>query len=360
MSVFVVKNFAGNLYYHKWEGLPQRDEDSIAILEDKTAKFIPSKSDTFYQLGKYYHNKAFTADSLEEQLEIFKKAEQFLTRAILLQPGNSYYLAEYARVVGNQGDAGMAINYFERSTTLSRTDALIHKIYARWSLYRAQSVFRIEDLDFLVKMYNNPEQTIPFYEERLIDGIMTKTFINIAEREWGEVLRLGIPKSRRTYRNLGDLYMMTCKLNKAIENYRHSESSIRLINSYFIKQDFTTLFSVVKHIIGAKNRVFLSRWDEIRKLLERITIFDRNSYEAFYWLGQGHYQQNMFNEAINVLEKVTTLKPDHVNGHLFLAKSYEAVKKSEKAIHEYTEVLKLKPGHKEASELLSRAIKSKL
>ena len=360
VSVFVVKNFVGNLYYLKWKDSPQKDEESISILEEKTVKLIPSKSSSFYELGRYYHKKAYTAVSREEQREMFRQAEQFLIKAISMQPGNSYYLAEYARIAGSRGGMDMAISYFEKSISLSKTDATIHKIYARWSLYRARTVFLVEDLEFLVKMYNNPEEVVPFYEEQIIGGVMVKTFVDIAEREWDEALRLGVPGSRGLYRNLGDLYMMVRRPDKAIDNYKRAGDNIRLINSYFIKRDLASLFSVVKSIIDTKNRIFWSRWDEIRKLLDKIAIVDRNSYQAYYWLGKGYYQQNMFEEAIGNLEKSTALKPNHVDGHLFLAKSYEAVRKTDSSIHEYTEVLKIKPGHKEANELLGRALGNKL
>ena len=360
VSVFVVKDFVGNLYYLKWKDSPQKDEDRISILEEKTVKLIPSKSSSFYELGRYYHKKAYTAVSREEQIEMFRQAEQFLIKAISMQPGNSYYLAEYARIAGSRGGMDMAISYFEKSISLSKTDATIHKIYARWSLYRARTVFLVEDLEFLVKMYNNPEEVVPFYEEQIIGGVMVKTFVDIAEREWDEALRLGVPGSRGLYRNLGDLYMMVRRPDKAIDNYKRAGDNIRLINSYFIKRDLASLFSVVKIIIDTKNRIFWSRWDEIRKLLDKIAIVDRNSYQAYYWLGKGYYQQNMFEEAIGNLEKSTALKPNHVDGHLFLAKSYEAVRKTDSSIHEYTEILKIKPGHKEANELLGRALGNKL
>ncbi len=360
VSVFVVKDFVGNLYYLKWKDSPQKDEDRISVLEEKVVKLIPSKSSSFYELGRYYHKKAYTAVSREEQAEMLRKAEQSLIKAISLQPGNSYYFAEHARIAGSMGDIDMAISYFEKSLSLSKTDATIHKIYARWSLRHAKSVFRIEDLDFLVNMYNNPEEVIPFYEEQIIGGIMAKTFINIAEREWDEALRLGVPRGRSTYQDLGDLYMMTRKLDKAIANYKSSGDNIRLINSYFIKQDLASFFGVVKSIIDTKNRVFWSKWDEIRKLLDKITKIERNNYEAYYWLGKGYYQQNMFEEAIEKLVKVTALEPNHVDGHLFLAKSYEAVRKTDSSIHEYTEVLKIKPGHREANESLGRVLGDKL
>ena len=360
VSVFVVKNLVGNLYYIKWEASPQKDEDSISILQEKMVKLIPSKSSSFYELGRCYHKKVYTAVSREEQVEMLRQAEQSFIKAISFQPGNSYYLAEYARVAGSKGDIDRAISYFEKSISLSKTNATIHKIYARWSLYRAKSVFRIEDLGFLEKMYNNPEEFVPFYEEQIIGGVMVKTFINIAEREWDEALRLGVPTGHSIYRNLGDLYMMIRKLDKAIDNYKRAGDDIRLINSYFIKQDFATLFSIVKRVVETKNRIFWSRWDEIRGLLDKVAIMDRKKYEAYYWLGKGYYQQNMFEEAIGNLEKSTALKPNHVDGHLFLAKSYEAVRKTDSSIHEYTEVLKIKPGHKEANELLGRALGNKL
>ncbi|KHE92745.1 MAG: tetratricopeptide repeat protein [Candidatus Scalindua rubra] len=360
VSVFAVKNLVGSLYYITWKDSPQKADDSVSVLEEKTAKLIPSNSNSFYELGRHYRKIAYTAVSDEERTMGFNLAEKYLIKAILLQPGNSYYLSEYARVAGGMGDIDRAIKYFEISVSLSKTDAVIHSLYASWSLNNAKKIFRIEDLDFLVMMYKNPEEVVPFYEERLIGGIMVKMFISIAEREWGEALRLGIRKSRSTYRNLGDLYLMTFRPDKAIENYKKSGDSIRLINSYFVEQDFDNVFNLVKNLIETNNRVFWSRWDEIRKLLNKAAVFDLGGYEAYYWLGKGYYQQYMFEEAIENLEKATTLKPGHVDGHFFLAKSYEAVKKTDMAIKEYTEVLKIKPGHKEATVQLGNAIKSKL
>lgn len=359
-SVFVVKNLVGNLYYLTWKDSPQKADDSVSVLEEKTAKLIPSESSSFYEIGKHYHKRAYTAVSSEEQARVFNLAEKYLIKAILLQPGNSYYLAEYAQVAGGMGDIGRAIKYFEISTSLSKTDAFIHKLYARWSLYNAKKIFRIEDLDFLVMMYKNPDETLPFYEDRLVGGIMVKTFINIAEREWDEALRLGVRKDQSVYSNLGDLYLMTLRPDKAIENYKKAGDSIRLINSYFVKQDFDNVFNLVKNLIETNNRVFWLRWDEIRELLDKITIVNRDGYQAYYWLGRGYYQQNMFEETIMNLKKVTTLKPDYVDGHFFLAKSYEAVRETDMSVHEYTEVLRIKPGHKEAIILLGKALKSKL
>lgn len=360
VSVFVIKNFVGNIYHLKWKDLPQRDEDSVSILEEKAIKLIPSKSSSFYELGRYYHKKAYAAVSSEEHVRLIKLAQEFLVKAIFLQPSNSYYLAEYARVAGGLGDIDRAMKYFEISTSLSKTDPSIHKLYARWSLYRAKSVFRIEDLDFLMMMYSNPEEVIPFYNERLIGGVMAKTFIRIAEREWDEALRLGISKSRTVFRDLGDLCVITGKLNKAIDSYKNAGERIKLINSYFIKQDYKNLFIAVKYIINNKTRVFWSKWNDIKKLLDKIIIVNQKDYEAYYWLGRGYYQHRMFEEAIENLKKATTLKPDLVDGHLFLAKSYETVRRTDMSIHEYTEVLKIKPDHKEANLRLGEVLKDKL
>ncbi|MCR4289583.1 MAG: tetratricopeptide repeat protein [Candidatus Scalindua sp.] len=360
VSVFVVKNLVGSLYYLTWKDSPQKADDSVSVLEEKTAKLIPSNSNSFYKLGRHYRKIAYTAVSDEERARGFNLAEKYLIKAILLQPGNSYYLSEYARVAGGMGDIDRAIKYFEISVSLSKTDAFIHSLYAGWSLQNAKKIFRIEDLDFLAMMYKNPEEVVPFYDERLIGEITVKTFISIAEREWDEALRLGVPKSQSTYSDLGDLYLMTLRPDKAIENYKKAGDSIRLINSYFVEQDFDKIFHLVKNLIETNNRVFWSRWDEIRKLLNKAAVFDLGGYEAYYWLGKGYYQQYMFEEAIENLKKATTLKPGHVDGHFFLAKSYEAVKKTDMAIKEYTEVLKIKPGHKEATVRLGSAIKSEL
>src|SRR3989304_6409442 len=104
VSVFVVKNFFGNFYYLTWRDSHQKADDSVFVLEEKTAKLIPSNSSSFYELGRYYHETAYAAVSSEEQARAFNLAEKYLIKAILLQPGNSYYLAEYARVAGGMGD----------------------------------------------------------------------------------------------------------------------------------------------------------------------------------------------------------------------------------------------------------------
>ena len=360
VCIFVVKNFIGNVYYLKWMDSPKKDEYSVSLLEEKAVKLIPSEASYFLELGRYYHGKARTNLSDEGLLEMSRLAEKFLAKAILLQPSNSSNLAEYAWIAGNLGDFDRAIKYFETAISLSKTNASIHKKYAKWSLYFAKSVFKVDDLDFLVKMYDNPEQVIPFYEERLIGGVMVKTLINITEREWDEALRLKTPVDRNTNMNLGELYLMILEPDKAIYNYKKAKDLIKQLYCYLVKQDFKNVFSIVKHIIESKNRILWSRWNEIEEFLDKITIVNKDDYKAYYWLGKGYYQHYMFEETIENLRKATVLKPDLIDGYFFLAKSYEATGKTDMAMNEYKKILKLEPDHEEANVLLGKIIKNKL
>lgn len=355
---FIIRNFIGDVYYHKWKNSSKEAEEAVPSLK-KAIHFVPSQAKYWYELGRDYHRRAYTNNPHEGQPEMLRMAAKLLKKAVVHQPSNSQYLAEFAWLIGNPGGIDQAITYFETALSLAGTNASIHRMYAAWALSYVKTVIKVDDIDFLVEMYRNPEEAIVNYEKSSIGGVSIKILLDVSRREWDEALRLGISRDRELYKNLADYFLITGRINEAIDNYRSAEEHIKLTYCYFIKQDFQNVFQVVKRTIERKDENFDPEWNEIKRLLDRIIVVNKDNWEAYYWLGRGYYKMDMFEESIANLENAIHINPDHLECRLFLAKSYDATGKTDTAIQEYMKILRTKPDHKEANTLLSNALKKK-
>ncbi|MCF6159566.1 MAG: tetratricopeptide repeat protein [wastewater metagenome] len=352
----IIRNFVAGVYYQKWDNAGGEIEDRISFLE-KAIHLTPSQSWYWYERGRYYHKEAYKNNSPEDQEKILSLAETSLKKAILLQPGNSRYLSEFARLIGNRGEIEKAITCFETSLSLAAKDAHIHKKYAIWTLSYARRVIPIDDMEFLIEMYRDPEELISTYERKFISGVPVKTILEISEREWNEALRLRIPKDREIYKNLASLSLIKGEIDEAIVNYRNARENVKLAYCYFIKKDLHNVFQQIKQVVEKQDENLESEWNTINTLLCRVIMVNKDIWEAYYWLGRGYYQLDMFEEAVENLRNAVQINPGSIESRLYLAKSYDEVGKTDRAIDEYMGVLRIKPGHNEANTLLTNALK---
>lgn len=352
-----VKYYMGNVYFLDWKK-SGKTEDAEFYLE-KAIYTVPSRAEYFYEMGRVYHSRVFDKHTPGEQIDLLYLAQKYIEKALTLQPGNSRYMAEMAWIKGNLGDMAGAVSCFEKAIAYAPTRAFIHMMYASWALTCAQKVINTHDINFLVRLSDSPSDVLSLYERRFVGGFSIMTFLKIAERELDKALELGIHKDRKVYENLGNLFLMMGKIDRAIDNYRRAGDDIRLAQCYFINRDFKSFFSKAKLVIERKEDIPWAEWTKIKVILEKIVLQDDGNYEAYYWLGRGYYRLDMFEESIEHFKKGIQLNPDHIESRLFLAKSYEAVKKTDMAIQEYITILKTEPGHREANMLLAKALKSK-
>lgn len=167
MSVFAIIMFAATLYFaYQIFRHVQSLEEPLSHNNEQSMKLFDVNS------------LVREADEAYEQ-EDFKRAQEKLGQAYLLEPQNLETLNKLAFIHGKQGDVQLAIDLYNRSLGMDENDDLVHNALA--SMYRTQGSL------MLAKEH---------YEKALkIDDLYAATYYNYAnllvdlgEKEQAEVM----------------------------------------------------------------------------------------------------------------------------------------------------------------------------
>lgn len=103
----------------------------------------------------------------------------------------------------------------------------------------------------------------------------------------------------------------------------------------------------------------LKRYPEAVKALQKGSLKEKKSFEAFYNLGLAYRGVNQASMAMTAYKEAIRLSPDDPDTHQNIANTYLDMKNYQKAIEHYKKAIELKPGFQKALIGLENAISLK-
>ncbi len=359
----IIKDNIAHIYYSGYKTGEERQNYKNQIHSLKRAvKLSPSNAETLFELGRFYVNEGRTGKSREDKNKSHKLAKEYFQKALMLKPTDGRYWAEYAWYSGHSMETKETIEGFTKAINLGMADAFVHSLYARWCVNQVKKGINVGNTIQIIEMYRKKQRLdsiLQSDDSRFVEGVSIADLLGTAQVEWDKALSLGIRKNQTVYNGLADLNLLSCRFDKAIENYKRAKKKIMLTRCYFVKGEDRKAFQIVRSIVtgaGASSRRDLK---EIKKLLMDVIKEEPEDYQSFYWLGEIYNRSRMIEKAIASFKMVVELNPEHIDAHLKLAKLYDLILNNDFAIEEYEIILRLNPKHKEAADLLSGAIRRK-
>ncbi len=368
LFIYIARDYIAHVYLSEYKsGLKEKRQDGRrkGYLLERSLEFSHSNAEILYELGNFYVNETPTGKSREDRNRSYEMAKGFFQEALIRKPTDGRNRAVYAWYLGNNRKTNEAIEHFNRAITLRPTDAYLHKLYAMWCVNQVKKEINITNTVQFVEKYRSgqeKDEILKSYDNRSINGVSIATFLRTGQMEWDRALSLGTRKNllnQAAYNSLADLNLLRCELDRAIGNYSRANNNLMLTRCYFIKADYYRAVNILGSIIKGGGTPFWGNLTKIKKLLMVVIDNDPKNYQSFYWLGETYTRLRKPEQAILNFETTVQLMSGHLDAHLSLAKLYNQTGKIDLAIEEYETVLDMIPNHKEATQLLSEAIRSK-
>jgi len=356
----VIRNYVAHTYYSEYKrGLSENNqvtENQLHYLRN-ALKFSPSNAEYYFEQGRFYINEMHPGKN-----KSYGPAKEYFREALTHKPTDSRYWAEYAWYIGHSSETGKAIEYFNRAILLSKTDAYVHRLYARWCVDKVSGKINIADASLFAKVYGDKQkldETLQSYDKRLINGVSITTLLQTARKEWDMAISLGTDMDKIVHNSLADLDLLRFEIDAAFVNYNRANNKIMQARCYFIKGDHRKDVDILGAMIKGGGVPLWENLTKIKKLLIDITKEDPKNYQAFYWLGVTYTNVRMEEKAIMNFTKAVKLKPGQIDTRLELAKLYVRTGKIDQAIEECETILSINPNHIEATRLLGESIREK-
>ena len=93
--------------------------------------------------------------------------------------------------------------------------------------------------------------------------------------------------------------------------------------------------------------------------LEQATIENRDSFQAFLYLGAAYAEVGRHNAAIGAFKRAGELRPNDARVHYNLGQAYEAAGVPKEAVYEYSRAVRIDPSYDRARTAYS-ALRSRL
>ncbi|MGR3301221.1 MAG: tetratricopeptide repeat protein [Candidatus Scalindua sp.] len=361
LFISITKDYTAHKYLSEYKDSlkdKKRDIKYQDRLLKRSLKYSSSNAETFFELGRLYADTSPIGKSREERIKSYTMSKEYFLEGLTRKPTDGRNRAVYAWYTGN--NTNHAIEHFNMAINLGPTDLYQHMMYAKWCVIQIKRKIDITDTDGFIDKYRNEQkkvEALKAYDDQYINGVSISSFLRTAQMEWDKALLFW--RSRTAYESLADLNLLSFELDRAIEYYKRADNKLMLTRCYIIKDDSNKAVHILGSIINKGGTPFWGNLTEIKKLLMVVTNNDPKNYRSFYWSGIMHTRLRKTEKAIGNFKTTVHLNPKHIDAHLNLAELYNQTGKVDLAIEEYETILEQAPNHKEATHLLSEAIRLK-
>jgi tetratricopeptide (TPR) repeat protein len=239
-------------------------------------------------------------------------------------------------------------------------------MYARWCVIQVKRKIDITNTVQFLEIYRDKQKKVEVlkaYDDQYINGISISELLMTSQMEWDKVKSLvpnwRLNRDQAAQEGLADLNLLSFELDRAIEYYKRAGNKLMLTRCYIIKGNYNKAVDILGSIINKGGTPFWGNLAKIKKLLMDVIDNDPKNYRSFYWSGKMHTRLKKTKKAIGNFKTTVHLNPRHIDAHLNLAELYNRTGKVDFAIEEYKTILVQAPNHKEATHLLSEAIRLK-
>ncbi len=364
LFIAITRDYAGHVFLSEYKNsLKKKKQDTGRQdwLLKTSLRYSPSNAETFYRLGKLYAGEKSIGKSREERIKFYALSQEYFQEALIRKPTDGRNRAVYAWYRGNSGNTREAMGLFSSAINLNPTDAYIHKLYAMWCMNQVKREINITNTVQFVEEYRNKQkkdEALKSYDDCSMNGVTIAALFRKGKLEWDKALSLGTRRNQAVYESLADMNLLDLELDKAIEYYKRADNKLMLARCYIIKRNYNKAVSILSSIVDAGSTPFRRNLAEIKKLLMVVANSDSEDYRSYYWSGKIHMRLGETEEAIGNFKFAVHLNPGHIDARLNLAELYNRIGKIDLAISEYETILEKAPNHKEATRLLSEAVRA--
>ncbi len=278
----------------------------------------PNHSRTLYLLGKIFYYS-----------EKYDHAIQYITKAIKINPKDSYYHLDLGLALLNKGMTGEAIDSFHHAQELKQHSPEVCLNLGVAFSNKGMAEKAIEHFKKAIEF--NPEFAEAFNNLGVV--LEGRDMLNDAMASYEKALKIN-PDYAEAHNNLANVRRKQGDFDKATEHYRKALT---------IKPDYAEAYNNLGNLLKDKCMI-----DEAIEHYKNAINLKPDYAEAYFNLGILYKNNNMLTEAIECYEKAVSLKSDYVNAYFNLGIMYESLNLLDKAVELYNKALSYKSDYADA------------